>query len=188
MLTKVCKLFILELLKTYLRMNSNTKINQISGDSKKKNILKTRNSKFRKKNEFYKSSQTILNTYGEKIPVHCKAHCKKCSIDTLAEHRKVNCQICSSSLVYYCAMCKEQFFSLNSVKNHVIKELDQSSMSSKCSKCYRSHFSTRCSLIKHESNCNTIYRFDKEIKIKIQQEDFQSENFRGNFKNLYQMY
>lgn len=109
------------------------------------------------------------------------AHCSKCNVHTTVERQKIDCHTCSNSLVYYCVVCKEQFSSFSLVKNHEIEGLKKISIFSKCSKCCRSHFSTKCSLLKHTSKCNAPFRIDKEISVKLQRCDDQTEILRSKF-------
>lgn len=103
------------------------------------------------------------------------AHCTKCFAKTIAQNRKVNCPICYFPLLYYCALCKEQFMSISSVRNHVIKGSTQISASTRCSKCYRSHFSTHCSFKNHELKCDASFRLDQEPSIILARCDHQPE-------------
>lgn len=142
----------------------------------RKNLFKKRKkpSVFREKyndfREFSPGGNEISSIYHFKkdVLINCIAHCIKCKNDTLAEKRRENCQICSSPLVYWCGMCKKKFFCVTLLKDHGLEKI---SSSIKCSKCHRSHFSTRCSLQRHKSNCNSPFSFDKEIIVKLKRSD-----------------
>lgn len=124
-------------------------------------------------NEFFKSSGATLNLIPENLRLKCVALCKKCSIETTADLETEKCRICYSTLEYRCTLCGLQFFSSASIKNHVTKSLEQIPTSEKCSKCYRSHFLTYCSLYKHERNCSSTFYLDKEIFVKLDRCDNQ---------------
>lgn len=122
---------------------------------------------------------SLPNPCREELHIYCMAHCRKCLVNTLAEQQRINCQTCSSPFEYYCALCEKHFSNLTTVRNHVIKELGQTSTLMRCAKCYRSEFSTRCSFMKHQRTCNTSYCFDKDIVLRLERCNFQSQKLKG---------
>lgn len=132
------------------------------------------------KNRQDKNSEKIFNAAKEEnVRIYCIAYCNECKVDTLAEKRQVNCRVCSDRLVYSCAMCKNKFSDFEAVKDHVINGLEDMTPSIKCSKCFRSYFSTRCSLEAHERNCDPSFRFDKILFVKLEKCDLLTDSLKG---------
>lgn len=123
------------------------------------------------------SSQLV--SYEEEISIHCVAHCRNCSVDTSVENQKSKCEVCSSPLVYFCVMCDEPFLNPATVLNHVIKQIERASILIKCAKCYRSDFSTRCILTKHERNCNTLIHFNRDVTVNLERFKLKAEIVEG---------
>lgn len=95
----------------------------------------------------------------------CMNYCCKCDIYIRGEETRLNCRICSSSLIYWCNSCKKYFCNFQLMKNH---KLNKISTTTKCSQCFRSYFSTICSLQSHEQSCNLPFTYDKEIRVKLE--------------------
>lgn len=135
----------------------------------------------RRISRFYKKCQKTSNPPRRVgVLAYCMAHCRRCERDTYAERRRLYCQLCSCTLEYWCGMCKKQFFTFGAVRCHLIKGLeDKISPEVRCPKCYRAHFSTRCSFRRHKRNCNVPYRFDKKCVVRLENCEFQPHLFKG---------
>jgi len=130
-------------------------------------------------NRYYQYSQANPSP-PRGILSQCMAYCQNCDSNTWAERRKLYCEQCNCTLTYWCGMCKKQFFAFTAVRYHLIKGLQEPiEADMKCPKCYRSHFSTRCSLRRHKRTCNAPFRLNKKCIVRLERCEFQPELFKG---------